>query len=131
MWMHANALFALRIDILVPAGVFKRNPGRQSTEGFLISQMPDNCIPLNQYADLHSGKNSILYALLRLAEQVSPFGAFSKDLSAHDFLVQMKGNRLECYLGNYTAFHINHHPVQKNRTINTRIIKQLLQTDDT
>ena len=131
VWMHANALFALRIDILVPAGVFKRNTGRQLTEGFLISQIPEKGIPLNQYADLHSGKNSILYALLRLAEQVSPFGAFSKDLSAHDFLVQTKGNRLECYLGNYTAFHMNHHPVQKNRTINTRIIKQLLQTDDT
>src|SRR3989339_350602 len=130
VWMHANALFALRIDILVPAGVFKRNTGRQLTEGFIISQMPDNCIPLNQYAYLHSDRNSILYALLRLAEQVSPFGAFSKDLSAHDFLVQTKGNRLECYLGNYTAFHINHHPVQKNRTINTRIIKQLLQIND-
>src|SRR3989339_777682 len=82
VWMHANALFALRIDILVPAGVFKRNPGRQRTEGFLVSQMPDNCIPLNQYAYLHSDRNSILYALLRLAEQVSPFGIFSKDLSA-------------------------------------------------
>ena len=131
VWMHANALFALRIDILVPAGVFKRNPGRQLTEGFLISQIPENCIPLNQYDDLHSGKNSILYALLRLAEQVSPFGIFSKDLSTHDFLVQMKRNRLKCYLGNYTAFHINHYPVQKNRTVNTRIIKQLLQTEDT
>jgi len=130
VWMHANALFALRIDILVPAGVFKRNPGRQRTEGFLVSQMPDNCIPLNQYAYLHSDKNSILYALLRLAEQVSPFGIFSKDLSARDFLVQMKGNRPECYLGNYTAFHMNHHSVQKNRTANTRIIKQLLLADD-
>lgn len=130
VWMHANALFALRIDSLVPAGVFKRNPGRQLTEGFLISQIPENGIPLNQYDDLHSDKNSILYALLRLAEQVSPFGIFSKDLSTHDFLVRMKGNRFECYLGNYTAFHTNHHPVQKNRTVNTRIIKQLLQTDD-
>ena len=88
-------------------------------------------IDSDQYVDLHSGKNSILYALFRLAEQVSPFGTFSKDLSTHDFLVQMKGNRLECYLGNYTAFHINHHPVQKNRTVNTHIIKQLLQTNDT
>ncbi len=131
VWMHANALFALRIDILVPAGVFKRNPGRQRTEGFLVSQMPDNCIPLNQYAYLHSDRNSILYALLRLAEQVSPFGIFSKDLSTHDFLVRMKGNRLECYLGNYAVFHTNHHPVQKNTTVNTCIIKQLLQTDDT
>ena len=129
--MYANALFALRIDILVPAGVFKRHPGRQLTEGFLISQIPENCIPLDQYVDLHSDKNSIVYALLRLAEQVSPFGTFSKDLSTHDFLVQMKGNRLECYLGNYTAFHINHHPMQKNRTVNTHIIKQLLQINDT
>ena len=123
VWMHANALFALRIDILVPAGVFKRNPGRQLTEGFLISQMPDNCIPLDQYADFHSDRNSLLYALLRLANQVSPFGVFCENLSTQDFLVQMKRNRLKCYLGNYTAFHINHHPVQKNRTVNTRIIK--------
>ncbi|MBM2835222.1 MAG: 3-deoxy-D-manno-octulosonic-acid kinase [Candidatus Brocadiaceae bacterium] len=130
VWMHANALFALRIDVPVPVGIFKKYPAKLSKEGFLISQIPENCIPLDQYVDLHSGKNSILYALLRLAEQVSPFGTFSKDLSTHDFLVQMKGNRLECYLGNYTTFHINHHPVQKNRTVNTRIIKQLLQTDD-
>ena len=129
--MHANALFALRIDVPVPVGIFKKYPAKLSKEGFLISLIPENCIPLDQYVDLHSGKNSILSALLRLAEQVSPFGTFSKDLSTHDFLVQMKGNRLECYLGNYTAFHINHHSVQKNRTANTRIIKQLLHTDDT
>ena len=131
VWMHANALFALRIDVPVPVGIFKKYPAKLSKEGVLISLIPENCIPLDQYVDLHSGKNSILSALLRLAEQVSPFGTFSKDLSTHDFLVPMKGNRLECYLGNYTAFHINHHSVQKNRTANTRIIKQLLQTDDT
>ncbi|HHT9108750.1 MAG TPA: lipopolysaccharide kinase InaA family protein [Candidatus Wunengus sp. YC63] len=131
VWMHANALFALRIGVPVPVGIFNRHSAKLSREGFLVSQIPENGIPLNQYADLHSGKNAILYTLLRLAEQVSPFGTFSKDLSTHDFLVQMKGNQLECYLGNYTAFHINHHPVQKNRTVNTRIIKQLLQTDDT
>src|SRR3990172_2336182 len=131
VWMHANALFALRIGVPIPVGIFNRHSAKLSREGFLVSQIPENGIPLNQHADLHSGKNVILYALLRLAEQVSRFGTFSKDLSTHDFLVQMKGNRLECYLGNYTAFHINHHPVQKNRTIKTRIIKKLLQTDDT
>ena len=131
VWMHANALFALRIDVPIPVGIFNRHSAKLPREGFLISQMMDNCIPLDQYVNLHTDKNSIFFALLRLAEQVSPFGTFSKDLSAHDFLVQMKGNRRACYLGNYTAFHINHHSVQKNRTANTRIIKQFLQTDDT
>ena len=127
VWMHANALFALRIDILVPAGVFKRNPGRQRTEGFLVSQMPDNCIPLNQYAYLHSDRNSILYALLRLAEQVSPFGVFREYLSTQDILVQKNANQqAKCYLANYASFHINQYSLQRNRSINTSIIKQLL-----
>jgi len=128
--MHANAVFALRIDVPIPVGIFNRHSAKLPREDFLISQITENCIPLDQSVNLHTDKNSILFALLRLAEQVSPFGTFSKDLSTHDFLVQMKGNRPECYLGNYTAFHINHHSVQKNRTANTRIIKQLLQTDD-
>ncbi|OHB98991.1 MAG: hypothetical protein A3G70_03735 [Planctomycetes bacterium RIFCSPLOWO2_12_FULL_39_13] len=126
VWMHANALFALRIDILVPAGVFKRNPGRQPTEGFLVSQMPDNCIPLNQYADLRSDRNCILYALLRLAEQVSPFGTFSKNLSTQDIIVQKDANQqAKCYLANYASFHRNQYSLQRNRSINISIIKQL------
>jgi hypothetical protein len=131
VWMHANALFALRIDFLVTAGVFKRNPGRQLTEGFLISQIPENGIPLNQYADLHSDKNSILYALLRLAEQVSPFGVFREDLSTQDIIVQKNTNQqAKCYLANYASFHINQYSLQRNRSINTSIIKQLLRVGD-
>jgi hypothetical protein len=130
VWRHANAVFALSIDVPIPVGIFTRHSAKLPREGFLLSQMTENCVPLDQYADLHSDKNSIVYALLRLAEQVSPFGTFSKDLSTHDFLIQMKGKRSGCYLGNYATFHINHHPVQKNRTVNIRIIKQLLQTDD-
>src|SRR3972149_491267 len=108
VWMHANALFALRIGVPIPVGIFNRHSAKLSREGFLFSQIAENCIPLNQNAGLHSGKNAILYALLRLAEQVSPFGTFSKDLSTHDFLVQMKGNRLESFIGCYTPFYINH-----------------------
>ena len=128
-WMHANALFALRMDVLVPAGVFRKNPGGQSTEGFLISLMPENCVPLEQYNNLQFGKAPILYALLRLAEEASPFGVFRENLGIHDFLVQQKPNGPVCYLANYAAFHINHAPVQKNRTANTRIIKQLVQAE--
>ncbi len=127
--MHANALFALRMDVLVPAGVFQRNPGRQSTEGFLISRMPENCVPLEQYNNLHPDKTPLSYALLRLAEQASPFGVFREDVNAHDFLVQQKPNSPVCYLGNYAAFHINHSSVQKNRTANARIIKRLVQAE--
>ena len=130
VWRHANAVFALRIDVPIPVGIFTRHSAKLPREGFLLSRMTENCIPLDQYVNLHTDKNSVLFALLRLAERVSPFGIFSKDLSTHDFLIRMKGNRSGCYLGNYAAFHINHHSVQKNRTANTRIIKQLLQTDD-
>ncbi len=125
-WMHANALFALRIDVPIPVGVFKRSAGKIPEEGFLISQMPDNCIPLNQYAVLHSDKNSILYVLLRLAEQASPFGAFSKDLSTQDIIVQKNENQQAiCYLANYASFHINQYSLRRNRSINTSIIKQM------
>lgn len=128
VWMHANALFALRIGVPVPAGIFKKHPAKLSKWGVLISQMPDNCIPLNQYADLHSDRNSILYALLRLAEQVSPFGAFSKDLSIQDIIVHKNTNQqAKCYLANYVSFHINQYSLQRNRAINTSIIKQLLR----
>ncbi len=127
--MHANALFAMRMDVLVPVGVFQRNSGRQSTEGFLISLMPENCVPLEQYNNLHTGKALILCALLRLAEEASPFGVFRENLSVHDFLVQQKPNMAVCHLGNYAAFQINHASVQKNRTANTRIIKRLVQAE--
>jgi hypothetical protein len=130
-WMHANALFALRIDVPISVGMFKRSAGKIPEEGFLISQMPDNCIPLNQYADLHSDRNAILYALLRLAEQVSPFGVFREDLSTQDIIVQKDANqRAKCYLANYASFHINQYSLQRNRSINTSIIKQLLRVRD-
>ncbi|MFN3533038.1 MAG: lipopolysaccharide kinase InaA family protein, partial [Candidatus Brocadia sp.] len=124
-WMHANALFALRINVPIPAGVFKTLSSQLPKEGFLVSRMPENTVLLNQYIDLHQDKNRITSALLSLAEQVSPFGIFTKDLNTQDILVRMSGNRLTCYLGNYTAFQINRRPIQKNRATNTDIIRQL------
>ena len=131
VWMHANALFALGINVLVPIGIFKRRLPNLPKEGFLISQMPDNCMPLHRYVDLHSDKDLVLFALLRFMEQVSPFGTFTKDLNTQDILVQINGNRLTCYLRNYTSFRINRHSIQKNRSVNTHIIKPLLQINDT
>lgn len=125
VWTHANALFALRINVPIPAGVFKTLSSQLPKEGFLISRIPENSAPLNQYIDLHKDKNPITSALLRLAEQVSPFGIFTKDLNTQDILVRMSGNHLTCYLGNYTAFQINRRPIQKNRATNTAIISQL------
>lgn len=125
-WMHANALFALRINVLIPLGVFKTRSSQLPKEGFLISRMPENSIPLNQYLDLHPDKDTIISALFRIAEQVSPFGIFTGDLGTQDILVQMNGNRLTCYLGNYASFHINRYTVQKNREINTDVIRQFL-----
>jgi hypothetical protein len=129
-WMHANALSALGIDVLVPIGIFKRRFPRIPKEGFLISQVPDNCIPLNQYIGLYSDKNTTLFALLRLADQVSPFGMFTKNLNIRDILVQKITNRLTCYLGNHASFRINRHSIQKNRTVNKHIVKQLILTND-
>ncbi|HLE88364.1 MAG TPA: hypothetical protein VI727_11960 [Candidatus Brocadiaceae bacterium] len=114
--MHANAVFALRIDVPIPVGIFNRHSAKLPREDFLISQITENCIPLDQSVNLHTDKNSILFALLRLAEQVSPFGIFCEDLSAQDVLVQTNTNRqIKCYLANYTSFHINHYSMQKNR----------------
>ncbi|MBI2470481.1 MAG: hypothetical protein HYV59_04470 [Planctomycetes bacterium] len=130
-WMHANALFALRINVPIPVGIFIKTPPKHLKEGFLISQTPENCIPLDQYGNLHSDKTSVLFALLRLADQVSPFGVFREDLNIRDILIQTNTNQqIKCYLANYASFNINHHSMQRNRSINTRIIRRLLPTED-
>ncbi|MDN3512918.1 MAG: lipopolysaccharide kinase InaA family protein [Candidatus Brocadia sp.] len=127
-WIHANALLALKINVPIPVGIFKRCFPNIQREGFLVSEMPDNCIPLKQRPELYADKN-LLFILLGLAEQVSPFGVFSKDLNPHDILVQTKEDRqFKCYLGNDTSFRLNRLPVHKNRQVNTHIIKQLLRT---
>ncbi len=127
VWSNANALCALKIDLLVPVGIVKKYPSeRQQDEGFFISRLPDNCLPLSQYPGLSSGKN-LSCALVRFAERVSPFGAFNKDLSHQDIFVQERGNsRLVCYLGNYASFRVNRFSIQKNWQTNISIIKQLL-----
>lgn len=130
-WMRANALFALRINVPIPTGVFKTRSSQLSKDGFLISRIPENCIPLNQYIALHPDKKPIIPALSRFAEQVSPFGVFTRDLDTQDILVRMEGNRLTCYLGNYASFQINRYPIQKNRAINTDIIKKLFNVTKT
>lgn len=128
VWMHANALFALRINVPLPIGFFKTFPKGTGKEGFLISEMPENCLPLDKYTDSCSDKNSIMLALSTFVEQISPFGNLGKDFNAKSLLVQMSENkRLKCYLGNNNSFNINHLSTQKNRTVNTNAIKQLLQ----
>ncbi len=125
-WMDANALYALGIAVLVPIGAFIRCFPASRKEGFLISLMPDNCVPLHQHIGLYPDKNPILLALSRFADQVSPFGIFTKDLNVRDILVQTNGNRLTCYLGNSASFRMNRHSREKNRTVNKHIVKQLL-----
>lgn len=128
IWMKANALFALKIDVPVPVGIFKRRHPALQREAFLISQIPDNCISLSQCSDFYSDEN-YLFSLLRFAEQVSPFGVFSKDLHPQDILIQENGKQQgKCYLGNYISLRINRHSVQKNKSINANIMKHLLQT---
>lgn len=124
LWMNANTLFALRIDVPVPVGVFERRSSNEGKEGFLIFEMPDNCTPLGRCPDWFSNQN-LFFSLVRLAEQVSPFGILSKNLSCQDILVRMQGNRLRCYLGNYHAFTINRLPGETNKPVNVQIIKGL------
>lgn len=126
-WMAANALFALKINVPVPAGIFKRCNRTLQKEAFLISKIPDDCIPLSQCSDFYA-EETYLFFLLRFAEQVSPFGIFSKDLCPQDILIQKdERHHLKCYLGNYTSFCINRRPVQNNKAINANIMKQLSQ----
>ena len=129
LWMKANALFALKINVPIPVGVFTRRFPNGRKEGFLISEMPDNCIPLSQCLDLFSDQK-LLFFLTRLGEQVSPFGVLNKNLSCQDILVQMQGSRLRCYLRNYHSFSINRLPGETNKTVNVQIIKNLLQTNN-
>ncbi|UJS19133.1 MAG: lipopolysaccharide kinase InaA family protein [Candidatus Brocadia sp.] len=127
LWISANILFALKIDVPVPVGVFKRRLSNGRKKGFLISGMPDNCIPLSQCHDLFSDQK-LLFSLARLAEQVSPFGVLSKDLSCQDILVRTQGNRTRCYLANYYSFSINRLPGETNKPVNMQTIRNLFQT---
>lgn len=123
-WKNANALFALTIDVPTPLGIFSRNLSGQK-EGFLVSHLPDNSIPLHQYPDIYSDQN-LLFALLRFGEHISFFGVLSNDLSTQDILVQRSDTcHPRCYLGNYSSFRINRLSTQKNRLLNTYIIKHL------
>jgi tRNA A-37 threonylcarbamoyl transferase component Bud32 len=131
IWGCVNALSAMKINIPIPAGIFLKNLSGTQQEIFLISQMPDNCVPLSQCHDLHPGKN-LLPVFLKFAEQISPFGVLDRKLTPHDMLVQRKENRSpKCYLGNHTSFHTNELSAEKNRLINTQIMKHLLQTSGT
>ncbi|MCR4321527.1 MAG: hypothetical protein NUV74_14470 [Candidatus Brocadiaceae bacterium] len=51
VWRHANAVFALSIDVPIPVGIFTRHSAKLPREGFLLSQMTENCVPLDQYAE--------------------------------------------------------------------------------
>ena len=127
-WMHANALFALRINVPVPVGFFGNISSKISKEWFLISEIPENCISLDKYIGSCPDKNPMKFTLSRLAEQVSPFGIFSRGFNPKDVLVQTnEGQRLKCYLGNYNSFCINRLSSQKNKRVNVNIIKQLFQ----
>jgi len=130
-WMHANALFALRINVPIPAGLFIKTPARKSNEGFLISETTGNCIPLNKYPDFNQNKDKISFALLQFVKQIASFGMLSKDIKASDILVQISDDRrLKCYLGNYKLFCINHFSVQRNMQINLQLVERLLKTND-
>ncbi|MEK7290671.1 MAG: lipopolysaccharide kinase InaA family protein, partial [Planctomycetota bacterium] len=69
VWMHANALFALRINVPVPACFFKNN---SSKEWFLISEVPENCTSLDKYIDSCSDKSPVMPALSMFVKQISP-----------------------------------------------------------
>ncbi len=126
LWIKANTLFALKIDVPVPVGVFERHSPNERKEGFLISEMPDNCTPLSRYPNWFSDQN-IFLSLKRLAEQVSPFGTLNKQLSCQDIFALVQGNRFRCYLGNYHSFSINRLPGVANKSINVQIIRNLFQ----
>ncbi len=82
---------------------------------------------MGQYVVLHPDKESITSALLRFAEQLSPFGILSEELSNQDILVQTRENHRACYLGNYTEFRINRYSLEKNGLDNMHIVEQFLQ----
>ncbi len=129
-WMHANALFALRINVPIPAGLFIKNHAKKPSEGFLISETTGNCIPLNKYADFNQNKDKISFSLLQFVKQISPFGMLSKDIKAVDMLVQVSEDlKLKCCLGNYKLFCINQFSVQRNMQINLQLVERLLKTN--
>lgn len=126
LWIQANTLFALKINVPVPVGVFQRRSPSGRKEGFLVVEMPDNCIPLSRCPDWFSDQN-LFSPLARLAEQVSPFGILHKNLNCHDILVRREGNHLRCYLGNYHSFSTNRLPGETNKPVNMQTTKKLFQ----
>ncbi|MDR4506836.1 MAG: lipopolysaccharide kinase InaA family protein [Candidatus Brocadiaceae bacterium] len=126
VWKHANALFALRLNVPFPVGIFWAALPGSGKEWLLISKIPENSISFCRWRELQSVEN-LRYAFFRLAEQISPYGVFRKDLNVKDILVQRNGVRLlKCYLKDYTSFQVNSCPVKQNRSFNMRIVKQLL-----
>lgn len=124
-WRMANALCALKINVPVPVGIFKRRSPPLQKGAMFILHIPDNCVPLSKYSDAFIDEN-YLHSLFRFAEQVSPFGVFSKDLHPQDILIQKNGKQqITCYLKNYTSFHINRLSAQKNKALNTAIMEKV------
>ncbi len=126
-WTHANALFAFNINVGIPVVFLERHAPPEKRASWLISRIPDNCVPLRRYAETHPDKNLISGALVRLAEQVSPYGVFRADLNSDGLLARMGGKHPVCYLANYHAFCINHDDFRKNREINLPIIRQVIE----
>lgn len=129
IWMHVNALSALAINIPFPVGVFKKHLPKRSKEGFLISQIPDYCIPLSRCPDLYSNEN-LRFSLIRFVEYISSFGTFARNLSCKDFLIRRNNNHtFTCYLGSYNAFQIKGSSREKNSSANMQIMRQLIETE--
>ncbi|MBM4055710.1 MAG: hypothetical protein FJ264_13820 [Planctomycetes bacterium] len=131
LWKHANALFALRINLPVPVGMFKRiSPGRARDE-FFIFQLPDNWESIDRYLTSNKNPDIVMRTIKVFIEEISPFGAVSQNLKAQDIILQTdKHHRQKCFLKDCSLFFVNKKTFQQNKSFNTKVFEQVLMGYD-
>lgn len=127
LWKYANALFALRINVPVPVGIFKRIAPEQIKDEFFIFQLPDNWVSADQYLS-SNGKTDILIQTIKVfIKEISPFGVVSQKLNAQDIILQTdERHRLKCFLKDCSSFFVNRRSFQQNKFYNTKIFGQVI-----
>ncbi|MBE7548045.1 MAG: hypothetical protein HS127_13230 [Planctomycetia bacterium] len=127
LWKHANALFALRINVPVPVGIFKRISSGWPRDEFFIYQLPDNWTPIDQHLSSTDDLAILMRTIKVFIEEISPFGIVRQDMNTRDIILHTdKHHRLKCFLKDYSAFFLNRQSYQQNKSFNMKVFDQAL-----
>ncbi|MCF6150404.1 MAG: hypothetical protein E3K37_17350 [Candidatus Kuenenia sp.] len=131
LWKHANALFALRINVPVPVGIFKRISSEQIKDEFFIFQLPVNWVSADQYLSSNEKKDILKQTINVFIKEISPFGVVSQNLNAQNIILQKDEHcRLKCFLREYSSFFVNRQSFQQNKYYNTKIFGQAITINE-